>query len=102
MVSTVEDAIRTIENMALDAALLDANLHGKPVERIAEALSKRAIPFAFATGYGRDALPEAFRKVPILAKPFDGRRLGAVMLGLLEPSPGGSAVIPLRSRSRES
>jgi hypothetical protein len=49
--------------------LLDANLHGSPVDRIAEALSQRHIPFAFVTGYNSNALPEAFRGIPILSKP---------------------------------
>ena len=37
-----------------DVALLDANLGGEPVDEVAAALTRRGIPFAFATGHGRE------------------------------------------------
>ena len=99
-VSTVASAARAIDETPLDAALLDANLHGEPVERIAEALTRKGVPFAFATGYGREALPVAFRGAPVLAKPFDNQRLAAMLVRLLAPREEQSAVIPLRPRAR--
>jgi two-component sensor histidine kinase len=68
-VATIEEALGVIESSDFDAALVDANLHGRPVGAIALALTSRGIPFAFATGYGKDGLPEEFRHVPILRKP---------------------------------
>jgi CheY-like chemotaxis protein len=68
-VSTIAEALDIIERSSFDAALVDANLHGKPVDAIAAALVERNVPFAFATGYGRDGLPAAYRDVPILSKP---------------------------------
>jgi two-component sensor histidine kinase len=62
-------ALEIIERTSLDGALLDANLHGLPVDEIANALTLRNVPFVFVTGQGRDSLPEAFRRVPLLAKP---------------------------------
>jgi hypothetical protein len=59
----------------LDAALLDANLHGKPVDEIAAALTQRNVPFAFVTGYGRDSLPASFRTAPVISKPFTTEQL---------------------------
>jgi hypothetical protein len=53
-----------------DAALLDGNLNGRPVDDIAAALTRRNVPFAFVTGYGRESVPPAFGAVTLLAKPF--------------------------------
>jgi CheY-like chemotaxis protein len=68
-VTTVEKACELIERSRFDGVLLDANLHGSPVDQIASALSQRDIPFAFVTGYKDSALPEAFRGIPVLNKP---------------------------------
>ena len=68
--SNAEAALTMIENENLDAALLDANLGGKPVDEIAAALTRRNIPFAFVTGYGRANLPQAFRSAALVSKPF--------------------------------
>ncbi len=65
-----EQALVIIEKERLDGALLDANLHGRPVDDIAAALTRRRVPFVFVTGYGRASLPEAFGKAPMLSKPF--------------------------------
>jgi CheY-like chemotaxis protein len=68
--ATAADALRLIENEALDAALIDANLRGRPVDEIAAALTRRNVPFAFVTGYDRASLPPAFQNRHIIAKPF--------------------------------
>ena len=44
---TAIDALNIINNTALDAALLDANLQGDPVDEIASALAARNVPFLF-------------------------------------------------------
>lgn len=68
-IATIEDACRLIRNSRFDAALIDANLHGRSVGEVAAALVEQGVPFAFATGYDKDGLPEGFRSRPILAKP---------------------------------
>src|SRR3546814_13455289 len=40
------------------------------VDEVAAALTRKGMPFAFVTGYGREALPEAFRHAPLLNKPL--------------------------------
>ena len=60
-------------------ALLDAHLAGEPVGRIADALTARGIPFAFVSGYGPEQLPQAYRGVPLVRKPFTGRDLLAAV-----------------------
>lgn len=74
-VGTEKEALAAIERGGFDAALLDANLHGKPVDAIAAALTRKNIPFVFVTGYGRESLPEAFRQAAVLAKPFSDKQL---------------------------
>lgn len=41
------------------------------IPSVAEAFRDRAIPFMFATGYDRWALPSAYAEVPRCDKPFD-------------------------------
>ena len=66
---TPDEALRLIDANTPDAALLDGNLHRRPVDEIAVALTHRKIPFLFVTGYGPDSLPTSFRNVTILTKP---------------------------------
>ena len=54
----------------LDAALLDVNVGGRQVFPVAEALRDRGVPFVFSTGYGEGGLPDEWRGLPTLQKPF--------------------------------
>ena len=58
--ATIAEALRLINETPIDAALLDANLAGRRVDDIAAALTRRSIPFAFVSGYGRESSPRAF------------------------------------------
>jgi PAS domain S-box-containing protein len=89
---SLASAEQLIGNGRFDAALLDANLQGEPVDRLAAALAAREVPFAFATGYGREALPAAFRDRPMLAKPFDAAKIRAIVGELLEGGETENAV----------
>lgn len=79
---TVEEALEAIETGTFSAALLDGNLHGRPVDSLAAALTRRAIPFAFVSGYGRENLPPAFAHAPVIGKPFIPQQLVEVAGGL--------------------
>jgi CheY-like chemotaxis protein len=59
-----------VESETFDLAILDVRLYGESVTPVAEALAAKAIPFIFATGYGRDGVPEPYRNRPVLQKPF--------------------------------
>ena len=84
---TAKEALGVIGSTALDAALLDANLRGHPVDEIAAALAARNIPFVFVTGYGREGLPKAFARTGIVSKPFSQEQLiDAVTLLLDAPA----------------
>lgn len=54
----------------LDAALLDVNLHGVSSFALADRLDTAAVPYMFLTGYDAWAIPERFRAIPRLTKPF--------------------------------
>ena len=66
-----------------DIALLDVNLRGEDVFPVADVLSEKGIPFAFASGYGRAGLPEEFRTRPVVSKPFQIEELSAVLSSAL-------------------
>ncbi len=77
--ASVRDALLTIERESVDGALLDANLGGKSVGQVADALSARGVPFAFVSGYGREQLPPQHKGAPLIAKPFTSEDLLAVV-----------------------
>ncbi|MFH5773344.1 response regulator [Paracoccus sp. NGMCC 1.201697] len=72
---TLPDAIAAAAGEEIDLALLDGNLGGKPVDEVASILTRRAIPFCFVSGYGREHLPRGFADNPVLAKPFAAETL---------------------------
>ena len=80
----MERALLTAEREALDAALLDIDLHGERCWPIADVLSRRAIPFIFATGYATDiVVPDRFAACEVLSKPFRERDMLAALAKLL-------------------
>jgi CheY-like chemotaxis protein len=66
----VAEALDAVDHGAYDAAVLDVNLGGDRVDPVADALSRRNIPFAFVTGYATAALPGPHAHRPRLCKPF--------------------------------
>lgn len=76
---TLDEAVDKARAGGFECALLDVSLGGKPVFPVAEILSERGVPFALASGYGRAALPEAFRTCPLVSKPFQLEDLSAVL-----------------------
>jgi PAS domain S-box-containing protein len=92
---TVREAKTLCAEAECDAALIDVNLAGQPVDELASALTKRNIPFAFVTGYGREALPQGFRDALMVGKPFDEATLIATVELLLYQTAG---VVPLRRK----
>jgi CheY-like chemotaxis protein len=84
--ASVESAKELIAAADFDAALLDANLGGRPADELAAALTRLRIPFIFLTGYGRGGLPEAFRQGPVISKPFMPEHALAMLARLLQRS----------------
>ena len=67
-------SVAAAEELALkesvDAALLDINMGDGASFPIAAILRQRNIPFCFASGYGRTAVPADLGHVPVLTKPY--------------------------------
>ena len=97
--ATLDRAKSLAETADYDAALVDVNLKGQPVDELATLLTKKDRPFAFVTGYGRDALPSGFRGAVVLGKPFSADQLLATTEVLLyQPS----SVVHLRHKTSNS
>jgi PAS domain S-box-containing protein len=93
--ATLERAKLLIEESDCDAVLLDVNLAGQPVDELATLLTRNNCPFAFVTGYGREALPPGFRGAVVLGKPFGADQLLATVEVLLyQPA----SVVQLRQK----
>ena len=82
---TFAKAVSIAQTATCDGAVLDVNLRGERVDDVAKILSGRGIPFVFASGYGRENLPAAFRdSVAFLAKPFSDQKLLQAVRDLLQ------------------
>ncbi|OWO94978.1 transcriptional regulator [Rhizobium esperanzae] len=69
--SSVERALKYIEDSQIEVAILDINLGGTMVFPVADELSRRNIPFFFATGYSRDVVPPRFADRIFVEKPLE-------------------------------
>ncbi|MCK1475983.1 response regulator [Bradyrhizobium sp. 197] len=94
---SVPEALEEARAGEFDVALLDVSLDGTNVFPVAEALSAQGIPFAFASGYGRTSLPEAFRTTPAVPKPFQIEELSAALTAALLGSKGGPSTLSART-----
>ena len=67
--ASIDEALEATRKTDFDFAILDADLKGRSVSPVADALVARDIRFVFITGYGDHGLP-AYRDRPTLRKPF--------------------------------
>lgn len=78
----------------LDLAVLDVDLRGRSVFDVAATLQSRGLPFLFVTGFTRTSLPERYRAVPIVTKPFSEPELLASVGAALEARRSGTQSPP--------
>jgi DNA-binding response OmpR family regulator len=78
-VGGVDKALDLIAREPIDAAVLDVNLDGADSFPVADRLGDKAVPYMFVTGYDEWALPEKYRAVPRIAKPF---QVSSILLGV--------------------
>jgi len=71
----IDEAVALAKKETFDVAVLDVNLNGHPVTPVVEILVERGVPFLFASGYGLRGVPEAYRAIPTLQKPFQADAL---------------------------
>jgi CheY-like chemotaxis protein len=62
---SIDEALEATRRTGFDLAVLDADLKGRSVSPVADALVARDIGFVFVTGYGDHGLP-AYRDRPTL------------------------------------
>ncbi|HEX4158828.1 MAG TPA: response regulator [Rhizomicrobium sp.] len=72
-----------LANEHVDLVLLDINMGGSMAWPIADELILRMIPFIFLSGYTADTLPEHYRGIPRIGKPYDPALLRSEIRRLL-------------------
>jgi CheY-like chemotaxis protein len=85
--ASLEEGKKLAAEAAVDLAILDVNIDGKQVFPVAETLKGRNIPFVFITGYGARGLPDNYRDMPTLQKPFQMQDLKATLARALPEQP---------------
>ena len=81
---SVTEALRRLEKLTPDIAILDVNLGSGTSMPVAQELLRRDIPFVFATGYSdRSTIPEHL-DVPVLRKPYESSALIRMISRVLE------------------
>jgi PAS domain S-box-containing protein len=68
--NNLTQALQAAQRETIDVAILDTNLNGEMVYPLAEELLARGVLVLFLTGYDASDLPERFRVIPRVAKPF--------------------------------
>jgi DNA-binding response OmpR family regulator len=66
----IADALEALRRERIDGAVLDVRLDGDTTFPIADVLLRAANPILFVTG-AVSSIPERYRHVPRLHKPFD-------------------------------
>ena len=66
---SIESALPLAETAAFDIAILDVNIGGYYIDKVAQTIVRRGLPFIFVTGYAKAALPPAVIDRPHLQKP---------------------------------
>jgi CheY-like chemotaxis protein len=76
-------AMEAAHREEFELAVLDVNMNGEMVYPLADELLKRGLPFVFLTGYAATSLPERFRTLPRIAKPYElaalAREIGRIV-----------------------
>ncbi len=79
--TTIGKGLELAGDHAPDAALLDMNIRGEPVEPIATLLRERSVPIVFASGYGRAGQVRRPHEA-VLEKPFTVEQLSEALAAL--------------------
>ena len=84
-VSRLPEALDAVDRGTFDAAVLDVNLAGDRIDPVADALSRRNVPFMFVTGYSTGALSGGHAERPRLRKPFKMTDLLGMLTSVVAP-----------------
>lgn len=80
---TLADAMALARTESIDVAILDVTLGREDSFPLADELRQRAVPMLFASGYGREGIPERFRDITALQKPYDMKAIKGALSVLL-------------------
>jgi two-component SAPR family response regulator len=83
-VGRIDAAMALLRDQAVDAAVLDINVHGARSFPAAKTLARNEIPFVFLSGYAEAALPAELNSRPLMQKPVDVTALCRCVDGLLK------------------
>ena len=81
--SSVAEALRLIDNVGCDLAVLDFNLGSEVSAPIASRLRAQQLPFITLSGYSANQLPSEFDGAPTLRKPVRAGDLISSLKNLL-------------------
>ncbi|MCS0504186.1 HWE histidine kinase domain-containing protein [Ancylobacter mangrovi] len=85
--ASVNEALRKLEGLTPDVAVLDVNLGTRNSAPVAEELRRRGVPYLFATGYGdQSMIPDGHQDAMVLPKPYESGTLLTALRALLEAS----------------
>lgn len=70
LATTIAEALCYLDGRTPSFAVLDVNIRGERSYGVAGELSRRGVPFIFATGYGDAEHPEMMKSVPTITKPY--------------------------------
>jgi DNA-binding response OmpR family regulator len=89
--TSLAQSISAVRVHPFDIATLDLNRRGDFAYPLVDELMEREVPVLLLTGYTVFDLPERFRALPRLAKPFNGMQLIQKIKGLhpFHGSPAG-------------
>lgn len=73
--ASLEASTAALLKESFEIATLDLNLRGEFAYPLLDVLLERKLPVLLLTGYSVADLPERYRKLPRLAKPFEGAAL---------------------------
>lgn len=87
-VGSLDEATELVATLPrIEAAIIDVNLGGVASFPLADKLRILGVPFLFSTGYGAEGIPERFRDVQLLGKPYRRDDIHAALSGLCVSPP---------------
>jgi DNA-binding response OmpR family regulator len=85
---SVAKALKLIEEVGCDVAVLDVNLRDETAEPIARVLRSRRTPFLFLSAVSRDQLPSGFNGELVFTKPAQPAILVAALQNSIAETSG--------------
>jgi len=73
-------------DVAIDAAIMDINLHNEMIFPLARVLRSRKVLLVFTTGYDRSSIDPDFQDVQLWGKPLDLKAMTRELTSLIKGS----------------